>query len=183
MKNGGCDANAICSHVPKTNEIKCTCKSGYTNTGSAFAVCSGESLNESTEETRKQRYLLFTIFQDSCKIDNGGCDENAVCSHDARTNAVKCTCKTGYMNTGCSSNVICTGEEFNETPCTIRERKRYTPMPFQMVVKWTKVGVMETQCVRMIQKQTQLYVLASLATQIPALVQVPCVKVKGIIRA
>ncbi|CAF5133671.1 unnamed protein product, partial [Rotaria magnacalcarata] len=33
------------------------------------------------------------------------CDPNAGCSHDNTTNAVECTCKTGYTNTGVARNV------------------------------------------------------------------------------
>lgn len=54
--------------------------------------------------------LSNALFADTCQINNGGCDGNALCSHDATTNACKCTCKTGYTNTGSSSNVICTGK-------------------------------------------------------------------------
>ncbi|CAF4378158.1 unnamed protein product [Adineta steineri] len=31
-----------------------------------------------------------------------------MCSHDTATNAVKCTCKTGYTNTGSNGHVTCT---------------------------------------------------------------------------
>lgn len=48
---------------------------------------------------------------DSCLINNGGCDKNAACSHDATTNDVRCTCKTGYVNTGSNSTVVCTGNQ------------------------------------------------------------------------
>ncbi|CAF3032031.1 unnamed protein product, partial [Rotaria socialis] len=77
VNNAGCDANAVCSHDAKTNAVVCTCKTGYTNTGSgANIVCT-----------------------DSCAVNNGGCGASATCSYDATTNAVKCTCKTGYTNT------------------------------------------------------------------------------------
>lgn len=48
-------------------------------------------------------------FLDSCLVDNGGCHCDALCSHDPTTNAVVCTCKTGYTNTGSATNVTCTG--------------------------------------------------------------------------
>ncbi|CAF2268611.1 unnamed protein product, partial [Rotaria magnacalcarata] len=83
VNNGGCGANAACSYSATTNAVKCTCKDGYTNTGSAANVhCT-----------------------DSCAVNNGGCGANAACSHDATTNAVKCTCKDGYTNTGSASKV------------------------------------------------------------------------------
>ena len=42
VNNGGCTANAICSHDSTTNLAKCTCKPGYVNTGSpSNVVCTG----------------------------------------------------------------------------------------------------------------------------------------------
>lgn len=52
---------------------------------------------------------LDIVFIDSCKVKNGGCDSNAICSHDSTTFDVKCTCKIGYTNTGSDSSVNCTG--------------------------------------------------------------------------
>lgn len=52
------------------------------------------------------------VITDSCRVNNGGCDKNANCSHDPTTNAVRCVCKTGYTNTGSGSVVVCTGNEF-----------------------------------------------------------------------
>lgn len=46
---------------------------------------------------------------DACEVNNGGCEVNAICSHDPKTYAAKCTCKTGYKNVGSPSNVICKG--------------------------------------------------------------------------
>ena len=51
----------------------------------------------------------FSVFIDSCQVNNGGCDTNAICSHDTMTNEVKCTCKTGYTNTTSASNAVCQG--------------------------------------------------------------------------
>lgn len=113
VKNGGCDANAACSHDRKTNEVVCTCKTGYTNTSpTSTVVCTGTSKIEIVIESYLQCCCCFfsKMFVDSCQVENGGCDTNAICSHDSKTNAVKCTCKTGYTNTGSSSNVICKGE-------------------------------------------------------------------------
>ncbi|CAF2019550.1 unnamed protein product [Rotaria magnacalcarata] len=75
--NGGCGKNALCSENRKTSAIKCTCKTGYTNTGSAVHV----------------------VCKDSCTIKNGGCGPHAACSHHAKTNAVQCTKKAGHTNT------------------------------------------------------------------------------------
>ncbi|CAF2133277.1 unnamed protein product, partial [Rotaria magnacalcarata] len=61
------------------------CKTGYTNTGSASRV----------------------VCEDTCTARNGGCDRNAPCTHDRRTNAVVCTCKAGYTNVGSATNVVC----------------------------------------------------------------------------
>ncbi len=59
------------------------------------------------EETR---YYLSTSILDSCQVSNGGCGSCATCSHDATTNAVKCTIKAGYTNTGNATTIICTGK-------------------------------------------------------------------------
>ena len=53
---------------------------------------------------------MYIVFIDSCTVKNGGCDCNAICSHDPTTFEVKCTCKTGYTNTGSGSDVNCTGK-------------------------------------------------------------------------
>lgn len=50
------------------------------------------------------------VHVDSCQVKNGGCDPNAVCSHERKTNEVACTCKTGYTNTSPTSTVVCTGK-------------------------------------------------------------------------
>ncbi|CAF1661470.1 unnamed protein product, partial [Rotaria magnacalcarata] len=67
--NGGCGKNALCSEDPTTSAVKCTCKTGFTNTGCDEKV----------------------VCKDSCTIKNGGCGSHAVCSHHAKTNAVICT--------------------------------------------------------------------------------------------
>ncbi|CAF2213227.1 unnamed protein product, partial [Rotaria magnacalcarata] len=85
--NGGCVPKATCSYYATTNAVICTCKAGYTNTGSAVNV----------------------VCTDSCSVNNGGCGANATCSHNATTNAVKCTCKAGYTNTGSAVNFVCKG--------------------------------------------------------------------------
>lgn len=50
------------------------------------------------------------FFPDICQVNNGGCGANAACSFDDDANTIKCTCKTGYSNTGVGSTVICTGD-------------------------------------------------------------------------
>ena len=114
VKNGGCDVNAICSHDSKTNAVVCTCKTGYTNTGTdPTVICTGKT--SSTGNNNSIRYVcirLSSLFVDSCQVKNGGCDVNAICSHEAGTNAVTCTCKIGYVNVGSSCNVICKGKVF-----------------------------------------------------------------------
>lgn len=88
VKNGGCDVNAECSHDCTTNEVKCTCKTGYVQNGSGTNV----------------------TCIDACTVKNGGCDVNAVCSHASTNNAVVCTCKTGYTNATSDAGVICIGK-------------------------------------------------------------------------
>ncbi|CAF4634909.1 unnamed protein product, partial [Rotaria magnacalcarata] len=56
-----------------------------------------------------RKYSLLSTFpiSDSCKVNNGGCDSNAACSHDASTNAIVCTCKSGYTNVPTGGVVTC----------------------------------------------------------------------------
>lgn len=52
-------------------------------------------------------FIWTNIFSDSCNVNNGGCNSNATCSHDSTTYACTCTCKTGFVNTGSATNVVC----------------------------------------------------------------------------
>ena len=107
VNNGGCDPNAACSHDSTTNAVKCTCKTGYTNTGTGSnVVCTG---NTCRSEWFWGVKLLSSCTLDSCKVNNGRCGCNAICSHDAKTYAVVCTCEIGYTNTGSASSYACTG--------------------------------------------------------------------------
>lgn len=115
VNNGGCDTNAICSHETTTNAVKCTCKTGYVFTGTGSnASCTGniDWLNLNTKNRRI--YRLFRSPPDACEVSNGGCDRNAICSHEKNTNAVVCTCKTGYTDTLSGGGVSCTGMENRE---------------------------------------------------------------------
>ncbi|CAF2142492.1 unnamed protein product, partial [Rotaria magnacalcarata] len=54
--------------------------------------------------------FLLQVFQGSfakcsCRNNNGGCGKNALCSENRKTSAIKCTCKTGYTNTGSAVHV------------------------------------------------------------------------------
>lgn len=113
INNGGCGANAICSHDAATFAVRCRCRAGYTNTGtSAKLNCTGKL----SHETELAPFLHCCLCNaDSCNINNGGCSANAMCTHDPTTNVVICVCKSGYTNTGSSSNVICTGTLFAST--------------------------------------------------------------------
>ena len=51
-----------------------------------------------------------SLITDSCNVNNGGCDKNAACTHDSKTFAVICTCKTGYTNVGTEGVVKCEGQ-------------------------------------------------------------------------
>ena len=107
VKKGRCPVNSVCSHDGKTNAVVCTCVPGFTNTGTnSSAVCQGKR-----DQPRTSLEHLSQCFSlsDSCQINNGGCNANAACSHDPSTNAIRCTCNSGYTNTGSSSKVICTG--------------------------------------------------------------------------
>ena len=54
--------------------------------------------------------VLRRHFLDSCVVDNGGCCNNAECSHEYSTNEVKCTCKVGYTDTGAGKKGMCIGK-------------------------------------------------------------------------
>ena len=56
---------------------------------------------------RVTSYINFSL--ETCQVNNGGCDANALCSYDGTKKMVVCTCKTGYTNTGSNSTVVCTG--------------------------------------------------------------------------
>ena len=109
VNNGGCDVNAICSHNSSNNAAQCTCKTGYTNTGSSSnVICTGKRCCATGRRQVSSRF--FAVIADSCLVSNGGCDANAICSHDNKTFDVVCTCKTGYTNTGSAPSVVCTGQ-------------------------------------------------------------------------
>ena len=61
---------------------------------------------------RNPAFLSYSPILDSCLVKNGGCDPNAACSHDSKTNAVVCRCKPGFTNTGSGSTVVCKGNSF-----------------------------------------------------------------------
>lgn len=104
VNNGGCGDNAICSHDDVSDAVKCTCKIGFTNVGSSSAiVCKGRAFYSGRFK------CIDHLFLDSCEVKNGGCDPNAVCSHDSKSNAVRCSCKGGYTNIGCAYAVVCKG--------------------------------------------------------------------------
>ena len=82
VKNGECDANALCSHHSTSNAVKCTCKTGYSNTGSdSNVICTGEMVAK--DETRRRfahpSFGTDLFRTDSCKVKNGECDPNALC--------------------------------------------------------------------------------------------------------
>lgn len=68
-----------------------------------------------TDWTTHRLSPFFFMSIDSCLVKNGGCDVNAICSHDNKTFGIICTCKTGYSNTGSTTNVTCTGKYLHRT--------------------------------------------------------------------
>ena len=115
VKNGGCGCRATCSHDATTYAVKCICKNGYTNTGSgSTVVCTGNTSELRALCFRNAVHFFCEHLLDSCQVNNGGCDANAVCSKNDATNDVVCTCKTGYVNTGSGSTVICKGITFEQ---------------------------------------------------------------------
>jgi hypothetical protein len=112
VNNGQCDVNADCSHEPTTFAVKCTCKVGFTNistSSSSNGSCTGRHEAYSQNDLDRST-CTDVLIVDSCLVNNGGCHVDATCSHDSKTNAVICTCKVGYTNTGSSSNVVCVGK-------------------------------------------------------------------------
>ena len=80
VTNGGCDVNAICTHDLTSNGVVCTCKTGFTNTGSATNVtCTGE-ISILIAECCRTTLTVVSVLLDTCLVSNGGCDSNAVCS-------------------------------------------------------------------------------------------------------
>lgn len=55
--------------------------------------------------------IRLYLVTDSCKVKNGGCDQNALCSHADDTFDIVCKCKTGYTNTGSEKAVRCEGNK------------------------------------------------------------------------
>ena len=106
VENGGCDQDAICSHNASTNAVVCSCRTGYSYTDDASSRCTGLHV---PVFDRCLSGISFLSSLDSCQVNNGGCDQNAICSHEAVTNAVVCQCRSGYTNTGCAVTVKCTG--------------------------------------------------------------------------
>lgn len=167
VNNGGCDPNAVCSHEETTNAVKCTCKTGYTNVGTgSTVVCKGNTFAFESFES----YTFWKIILDSCEVNNGGCDPNAVCSHDSATNAVRCTCKTGYTNTATNSTVVCTGNIQHTLFCTYN-LESFIHASFQIVVWSTMVDVIDVLHALMIQKPMKWFAHARRVIQIQARVQ------------
>ena len=138
MNNGGCDQNALCSHDKNTFAVVCTCKTGYTNVGTADAVkCEGKF-----DSPRSMLHTLTPFHIDSCKVNNGECDKNAKCSHDQATFAVVCTCKTGYTNVGTDGKVKCEGN-------ILFNIKSIHPVLLQIAVMLIMVAVIRMQPVHM----------------------------------
>ncbi|CAF4395274.1 unnamed protein product, partial [Rotaria magnacalcarata] len=57
---------------------------------------------------RMDMLIVAQVLSSNAQVNNGGCDSNATCSHDASTNGVVCSCKNGFVNTGCGTTVKCT---------------------------------------------------------------------------
>ena len=60
MNNGGCDKNAACTHDKDSFAVVCTCKTGYTNVGTATAVkCEGTNVDVNVKLTNKSEASLI----------------------------------------------------------------------------------------------------------------------------
>lgn len=162
IKNGGCDPNAVCSHDPVTNAVVCTCKNGFTNTGTTNVTCTG-TIHSFTKNLSCKKCRCSST--DDCKIKNGGCDPNADCSHNATTNDVICTCKTGYTDTAPeTTKTVCTGTLV--FPSRIRYHST-NPIYVLQIVAWSiMVDAMSMLFVHTMKQTMLLNVLAKLVTPI-----------------
>ena len=107
VNNGDCDANALCSHEPTTNQAICTCRPGYADTGSdSRVICTRTSLSPVWNMDQSDLRLISVAV---CEVKNGGCHANASCAYKNSDDVVVCTCKTGFTNTGSATEVICAG--------------------------------------------------------------------------
>ena len=106
IDNGGCGVHAECSHDATTNAVLCKCQTGYMTVGADATMhgCTGTSIS-----LGKNGSAHLSRLAEDCQVNNGGCDINAKCSHDPKTYAVRCTCKTGYVNIGVGAVVVCKG--------------------------------------------------------------------------
>ena len=113
-----------------------------------------------------QRNRSYATVLDTCQVNNGNCDANARCSHDGATNAIKCTCKQGFVNVGSGTVVICNGELCNLNRVGVQCDLSLSHHRWQIRVKWTTEHVMLMRFAHMCQQQTPPFVLANQATQI-----------------
>ena len=67
------------------------------------------SVSRYTLKEEEDMPFIYEYILDSCKVNNGGCDPNAMCSHAPANNAVRCACKPGYKNVGIATAVRCRG--------------------------------------------------------------------------
>ena len=107
------------------------------------------TLCHSAEQRDTSDLIAFCFsLSDSCKVNNGNCDENADCSHDTVTFAVICTCKNGYSNTGTNAVVRCTGKR---PPPDVPSARSFASLRrlIQKRAKSAMVAAMSTQSVPM----------------------------------
>lgn len=98
-------------------------------------------------------------FSVRCEVNNGGCHEDALCTHDKQTNAAKCTCKTGFTDTGSGSNVICTGR-----PSPLESRFLVELSRFQIAARSIKVDVIQMPSAHTIERPMLSSALARLVS-------------------
>lgn len=103
----------------------------------------------------------ISILVDSCLVNNGGCHIFADCTHNAISNAVECTCKKGYTNTGCNCHAFCIGEWANQpSSCELVYIWRWSITSLQTAAKWRMADVMWMLFVHTILPPMKLYALA-----------------------
>ncbi|XP_065054811.1 fibulin-2-like [Rhopilema esculentum] len=114
-----CSSNAICTNT--VGSYKCTCKSGYTGTGTSCADlnecrrgthrCSSNALCTNTIGSYrcycKSGYIgtgFSCLDVNECTKGTHRCSSNALCSNTA--GSYRCFCKSGYTGSGTSCSVL-----------------------------------------------------------------------------
>jgi len=105
--NGGCNVNALCTNT--IGSFNCNCKTGYSGNG---WNCSGMNFFKTKSKKKKNHsniwndLIWLNVDINECSTNNGGCDENAICSNTI--GSFSCNCKPEYSGDGftCYGNLL-----------------------------------------------------------------------------